>query len=388
MKRGLGDGIKKYVSSSRFILTAILLIAAFLSGWGISYYATPYTPPQAKMAFFEPEQKEATRAIVRAEVVSYSEVKILDGTHSGQIVQLNNKSQLKAHPGDTILMSQDKEDFNRYSTFAAWRFPGLVMLGLILVTAVVLVGGLRGFMSLGGLLFSVAVIGVYVIPMILSGADAFITCITAAYIIAFVSLFVAHGFTFRTFVSVVSVFIVLSFVALLSILGAQIGQLTGVYDETSSILAANNLGIDMYGVLLGGIVIATLGILDDVVTTQVASVDEIQKANAKLGVQQLFKRGYSIGNEHIAALINTLALAYIGVSLPIVLSIASSLDAFNSPYLILNMEYIAQEIVRTLISSLGLVVAVPISTVIAAFMIHNKRKIIGIIKRTNNGGIS
>jgi uncharacterized membrane protein len=388
MNQRLIGAIKKCVSSSRFILTALLIVGAFVTGWVVNYCATPYAPPQANTAFFDSEEKDDTHAIVRAEVVAESQVKILDGNHLGRIVQLNDHDRLGAQRGDVVLLSQDNEDFTRYSSFEAWRFPGLIALALLLVVIVTIVGGLRGFMSLGGLLFSVATIGLYVIPVILSGGDAFATCISAAYIIALVSLFVAHGFTFRTFVSIACIFIVLGVVVLLSVFGANIGQLTGIYDETSSILAANKIGIDMYGVMLGGIVIATLGILDDVVTTQVASVDEIKKANAKLGVRELFKRGYSVGNEHIAALINTLALAYIGVSLPIVLSIASSLDAFNSPYLILNMEYIAQEVVRTIISSLGLVIAVPVSTAIAATLIHNKHKIVGIIGKTNNGGIS
>lgn len=382
MKQKLSSEIKRYSNSRRFILTAVLIIIAFAVGWFVSSYTTPYQPPKNDTAFFDSNSETNDHAIIRAKVISSSEVTLLDGDRAGQNIEVDS-TRLNVQKSDTVLLSQDGQDVSRYASFEVWRFPGLVILALILVVAVTIVSGMRGFMSLGGLVFSIAVIGVYVIPMILNGADAFLVCISAAYIIAFVSLFIAHGLTFRTLVSVMSVFVVLGVVVLLSVIGVQIGQLTGIYDETSSILAANKFGIDMYGVLLGSIIIATLGILDDVVTTQVAAVDEIKKANSTLGMKELFVRGYSVGNEHIAALINTLALAYIGVSLPTVLSIAGSLDVFHSPYLILNMEYIAQEIVRTLVSSLGLVLAVPVSTAMAALLIHNKPRIVAIIRRTN-----
>ncbi|RYZ90965.1 MAG: YibE/F family protein, partial [Moraxellaceae bacterium] len=117
-----------------------------------------------------------------------------------------------------------------------------------------------------------------------------------------------------------------------------------------------------------GMIIATLGVLDDIVTAQVAVVDQLRKANAKLGINELYTRASAVGGEHIAALINTLALAYVGISLPIVLSIVD-LQSSNNLLVLFNSEFIAQELTRTIVSSLGLILAVPISTLFAAILL-------------------
>src|SRR5690606_30788086 len=140
--------------------------------------------------------------------------------------------------------------------------------------------------------------------------------------------------------------------------------------------------IDVRGLLIGGIIIATLGVLDDVVTTQTATIDELHKANPRLSFWQLVQRGYAVGTEHVIALVNTLALAYVGVSLPMVLSITLSSQS-QSLLSILNSEFIAQEIVRTLVSSIALVLAVPLSTVVAAVCIARPSRLFAILAVVN-----
>jgi predicted multitransmembrane protein len=292
---------------------------------------------------------------------------IMDGPQQGQIqsLQLRETMTQQAMPGRVVLVWQKADGTLNHSISEYWRLPGLILLVLILLVCVYMVSGGYGLMSLAGLLFSVCVVALYVVPSILHGANALLVCAGAAFVIGSVSVFIAHGYRKRAVVSVAAVLTVLVVVLMLTWIGDYLGVLTGIYDETSGFLAYGQRQLDLHGVLLGGIVIATLGLLDDVITTQVAAVDELKRANQQLGMQQLFKRAQSVGREHIAALINTLALAYIGVSLPTVLALSSY--SHVSVLELLNSEFMAQEVVRTIIASIALVLAVPISTAIAAW---------------------
>ena len=168
----------------------------------------------------------------------------------------------------------------------------------------------------------------------------------------------------------------------LALLSGWLAALSGIYDETSSLLnMAGRSNLDMYGILLGGIIIASLGVLDDVVTTQVAAVDELRQAKPHASWRELFGRGMSVGREHLSALINTLALAYVGIAMPTILVLSQQITTHSQLLVTLNYEYIAVEIIRTVISSLGIILAIPLSTALAVVLIGKKQQIIGILKR-------
>lgn len=334
-------------------------------------------PPQPEVSqtstFWQPNSQQKTAYQVRARIMQLeanrqqATVIIMDGPQQGQIqsLQLRETMMQQAMPGRVVLVWQKADGTLNHSISEYWRLPGLILLVLILLVCVYMVSGGYGLMSLAGLLFSVCVVALYVVPSILHGANALLVCAGAAFVIGSVSVFIAHGYRKRAVVSVAAVLTVLVVVLVLTWIGDYLGVLTGIYDETSGFLAYGQRQLDLHGVLLGGIVIATLGLLDDVITTQVAAVDELKRANQQLGMRQLFRRAQSVGREHIAALINTLALAYIGVSLPTVLALSSY--SHVSVLELLNSEFMAQEVVRTIIASIALVLAVPISTAIAAW---------------------
>ena len=331
-------------------------------------------PPQPEVSqtstFWQPNSQQKTAYQVRARIMQLeanrqqATVIIMDGPQQGQI-QLRETMTQQAMPGRVVLVWQKADGTLNHSISEYWRLPGLILLVLILLVCVYMVSGGYGLMSLAGLLFSVCVVALYVVPSILHGANALLVCAGAAFVIGSVSVFIAHGYRKRAVISVAAVLTVLAVVLVLTWIGDYLGVLTGIYDETSGFLAYGQRQLDLHGVLLGGIVIATLGLLDDVITTQVAAVDELKRANQQLGMRQLFRRAQSVGREHIAALINTLALAYIGVSLPTVLALSSY--SHVSVLELLNSEFMAQEVVRTIIASIALVLAVPISTAIAAW---------------------
>lgn len=346
---------------------------------------TPYRPELSRKLDFYVAQKNTQntlRAVVESTDGTVATVRLKDGVRAGNTVQLK-VAKLQPRVGDQILVSSSGDGVTILSQYISsrWRLPGVLALIALFIVIVFAVSGKRGMSSLAGLFISVGVIAFWLIPTILQGANAFFACIVAAFVIAALSITVAHGWQWRSVVSLFSIFIILLLTIGLAILGGYLGSLTGVYDDTSSLLQASNSLIDMRGVLVGGIVIATLGVLDDVITTQTATVDELHKARPKLSTKELIRRGYSVGVEHVIAVVNTLALAYVGASLPIVLSIIYHLESYQSPLLAINSEIIAQEVVRTIVSSIALIIAIPVSTVIAALLIRHKQRLFAIMKR-------
>ncbi len=147
-------------------------------------------------------------------------------------------------------------------------------------------------------------------------------------------------------------------------------HLFGMGSEESLFILGDLPGISLKGLLLGGIMLGLLGVLDDITTAQSAVVDELKQANQSLSFSELYRRGLSVGREHIASLINTLFLAYAGASLPLFLLF--SLNQGQELWMIFNNEMIAEEIVRTLVGSTGLILAVPITTALAAYVFQKR----------------
>lgn len=353
--------------------------------YGASAFITPYRPELGrKLEFYIVQKKRSNtlRATIEDIEGDSATIRLRDGLRAGETISLK-LGRSKPTIGDQVLVSSSGDGVVILSQYisALWRLPGVLALIVLFIVIVFAVSGKRGMSSLAGLFISIGIIAFWLIPTILQGANAFFACIMAAFVIAALSITVAHGWQWRSIVSLFSIFIILLLTIGLAILGGYLGSLTGVYDDTSSLLQASNSLIDMRGVLIGGIVIATLGVLDDVITTQTAAIDELHKARPKLSTKELVRRGYSVGIEHVIAVVNTLALAYIGASLPIVLSIVYHLESYQSPLLAINSEIIAQEVVRTIVSSIALIVAIPVSTVIAALLIRHKQCLFAIMKR-------
>lgn len=369
---------------SLFTKQRIWIIAGLFAVVGfiviIAVTASPFRQPSSGIFSEQSVQPEYVRATVLSIDTEASTVKYIDGPRAGMVERVSipafSNQTHREQPGDTVVVTDGQRSNSIYDK---WRLPQLLLLIAAFVIAIVVIGRKKGVMGSVGLGISIGIIGLYVVPRILDGASSFWTIVGAAYAIAVVSLYVAHGFHRRTTIALVATLLVLSIVVGLAVFSGWFVGLTGRYDETTALLAISSQNIDMRGVLVGGMIIATLGVLDDIVTAQVAVVDQLRKANPRLGVRELYKRGSAVGGEHIAALINTLALAYVGVSLPIILSIVGSQYNYSIPILF-NGEFIAQEVTRTIVSSLGLLVAVPISTLLAAVALCHWRQITDILK--------
>jgi uncharacterized membrane protein len=286
---------------------------------------------------------------------------------------LDNRNDMTLHPGEQVVVERlvRYDGSVRYMLRERYRLPALLWLFVGFLLLSVVFGGIRGVTSVFGLVASVAILGLYVVPAIAKGSDPLVTSIVGSYCIAVTSMYLAHGLNKRTTVALLSTCITLALAALAAFAATQFARLFGMGTEESMYLQTGSFGaVHLQGLLIGGFIIGTLGVLDDVTTAQTAAVDEISKANPSLGFAALQKAGMSVGKEHIASLINTLALAYVGASLPLFLLFREN-DTLPS-WIVLNSEFIAEEVVRTLVGSTALLLAVPISTFFAAYFLRNR----------------
>ncbi len=311
-------------------------------------------------------------------------VQILSGPDKGSTTTVTDQSvssstannYLKLSPGEKVLLAKDTLSGyagEPYYITDRYRLPALFFAILIFVIVAIIFGRIRGFTSLIGLAVSAGVLIGFVVPQILAGRDPLTICLIGAGAIALASLYLAHGFNKRTTVALCGTLITLTLSALLAILFVSMAKLIGLATDQSFYLElGTNISLNLRSLLLGGIIIGALGVLDDVTIGQSATVYELKDANPNFGIAELYLRAMSIGREHIASLINTLFLAYAGVSLPAILYLVAFQNGVPL-WFALNGEPIAEEIVRTMVGSIGIILAVPITTILAAWIFGKKK---------------
>lgn len=241
----------------------------------------------------------------------------------------------------------------------------LVWLTLVFAAVVIALGRWRGLSALAAMAITVVVLVGFVAPSVLDGNDPVWVAVVAGSAIAFVSLYLTHGFNPTTTVALAGTLASLLLTLVISALFFDLAGFSGLATEeglTLPLLADVNLS----SLLLAGAVIGALGALDDVTVTQVATVAELHHRNDRLTVAELITSGIRVGREHIASTVNTLLLAYAGASMPLLLVFAASDQPLG---VVANSEVVAVEIVRTLCGSIGLVAAVPVTTVLAALLV-------------------
>jgi uncharacterized membrane protein len=243
------------------------------------------------------------------------------------------------------------------------RGTPMLLLLILFVAAIVVLGRWRGVGALAGLAMSLVVIVVFALPALLDGSNSVAVALVAAGAIAFVALFLAHGPGLATTVALLSTFASLALTGILAWIFLTASKFTGFGDESVGFLDALGTQVDPRGLLLAGVVIGSLGVLDDVTVTQVSAVWELKRATPDAGFGELYGRALRIGRDHISSTVNTLFLAYAGASLPLLLLFSEAEQGLASTA---TREVVAVEVVRALVGSIGLVASVPISTALAA----------------------
>ncbi len=306
------------------------------------------------------------------------QIEVLSGEKAGEQIEIIHGADFtlqdhqRVHAGDVVVLATIDQAGEQITFIVGpYRVPALGWIALFFVVLVWFLGRRNGIASVIGLALTVFVLLKMVIPWMIGGMSPLTAILLGGGIISIVSLYIAHGINTRTSVALSGTLITLGLSIVFAWVFVITSHLFGFGSEEILFLQSDLPGgFDFRGLLLGGIILGTLGVLDDITTGQSAAVDEIHKANPRLGVVELYKRGLSVGREHIASLVNTLFLAYAGVSFPILMLF--SLNEFQPWWVIISNETIAEEIVRTLVGSTALVLAVPITTLIAAVVFGGK----------------
>jgi uncharacterized membrane protein len=268
--------------------------------------------------------------------------------------------------GDKIVLGRVTTDgATTYYISDYQRKSALGWLGAAFALLVVLIGRWRGIGALIGLVFTWAVVTKFLLPSLLEGNSPVYLAITASALIVFVVLYVAHGFNARTTTALIGTLFGLVLTAVLASFAVSFANITGFASEDVTSLQ-NYVGqIDVHGLLLAGIVIGALGVLNDVTITQTSAVWEVRDANPTLSRYALYKSGMRVGRDHLASTVYTLILAYVGAALPLLVLFAG----FNREWSeVVGTDLVGEEIVRTIAGSIGLMLAVPITTALAAFV--------------------
>lgn len=244
------------------------------------------------------------------------------------------------------------------------RGPMLVLAGLFALVVLVFARW-RGALSLAGLAIALALVLLFVVPAILDGKSPLLVAVVGALAVALTTIPLAHGWGPKSVAAVLGSAASLILTALLAVLFTDLTHLTGLSSEEAIFLQLGNADVSLQGLLVAGMVIGALGVLDDVTISQASTVLALRRANPALRFRRLFGLALEVGRDHVSATVNTLVLAYAGAALPILL-LFSAADIGVSEAT--NLEVVAIEIVATLVGSIGLIAAVPVTTGLAALL--------------------
>lgn len=362
------EGLRK---NARALAGGLLLLLA------ISFLLPDLTPPptqpppvellRGRIMEFLPEGGDATAPDVR--------ILVLDGAKKGQTIDgyLQGPSGQQELPryqiGDEVVVNASLEPDSTFISVAdLYRIPALALLLGLFAVAVTVVGGWRGVRSLIALALTLAVIVKIVVPLILAGYQPAGVAIIAATGVTIVTFLLTEGARPQTLAAAVGTFVSLALVGVLAVVFDELARFTTLRgSEDALYLQAVGLpNIDIAGLLLAAIIFGALGILDDVTVTQAATVTELHEADPSLSRVRLARRAMNVGRSHIAATVNTLVLAYVGASLPLIVLFAAGRQ---DPLLTASSEIVAVEVVRAIVGSIGIVAAVPLTTAVAVALV-------------------
>ena len=332
-----------------------------------SYFPPGTTYPEGRVASVQPYDcgGDTGQPATCAHVV----VEILDGQGAGQFQQVDLSADVYAAgvaEGNVLVLTRDggAQGGATYQFFDYARGTPIVVLAVAFAVVVGLVARLRGLASLLGLGFAFFVLLQFVLPGLLTDESPTLVSLVGAAAIMFVVLYLAHGFSARTTTALVGTLFGLALVAVLGAVAVEAARLTGLTSEETVQLQTFDPTLNFSGLVLAGIVVAGLGVLNDVTITQASAVWQLNEVDPSLGWRQLFRRGMAVGRDHIASTVYTIVFAYAGAALPLLLLF----ELYHQPmWTILTSSAVAEEVIRTAVGAIALVLAVPVTTAIGAF---------------------
>ncbi|MBN1259214.1 MAG: YibE/F family protein [Anaerolineae bacterium] len=373
-------------TTMRYLLegAAALLLVSLIATMGALHFTRPplsYTQSASSLertveARIVTVRKETLSAGADGDVIGMQslEIEILSpGDLEGRHVEVeHNRAGAAARDvtfkeGQRILVmvNQRPDGQLHFAVADRVRWWALAALTGIFSLVTILTGRWQGVRALSGLLLSIFIIGGFILPQILADREPLLVALIGVATVMAFSLYLIQGWEPVTHIALLGLLTSLGITAIMAMLWTYVAHLTGFGSEETLYLQATGVTLNMHGVLLAGMIIGAAGVIDDVVLAQAITVFELARANQTLPPRELFLRGMKIGNAHLASMINTLVFAYASAALPLLILFFLYPEPW---YLTLNRELIAEEIVRTVVGSLGLMLAVPLTTLIAAWV--------------------
>ncbi|HYO37555.1 MAG TPA: YibE/F family protein [Geodermatophilus sp.] len=296
-------------------------------------------------------------------------VEVLEGPGAGDFQQVDLQADVVANgvaQGDTVVLTRDPgaEGGPSYQFYDFARSTPMLVLAAAFALVTAAVARLRGLAALVGLAFAFFVLIRFVLPGILAGSSPTAVSLVGSAAIMFVVLYLAHGFSARTTTALVGTLSGLALVTVLGAVSVAVARLTGLTSEETTQLATFDPTLDFSGLVIAGVVVAGLGVLNDVTITQASTIWQLHEVDPAMGWRELYRRGMTVGRDHIASTVYTIVFAYAGAALPLLLLF----DLYSQPAgTIVTSSAMAEEVIRTLVGSIALVLAVPVTTAAGAF---------------------
>jgi len=358
-----------------FFLVAIIAIA------GISFFI-----PKHVSADLDDLNRPPENEFFKAEVIEIWDieddifepfqrikVKALEGQHSGEELEVIQES-IKGYrtikhisAGETVIVYKDILNEPEFTIESKYRLPQILWLTLFFFVLTVFFTGKKGVRALLGLVLNILIMIYFVVPQIAHGSNPILISIVASLAMLIISMYLSHGIHRRSTIAFLSSLLAIVGAGIFGWLSIWFTKLSGVGTESGFYLQFGNLSeINLQGLLLGGIIISTIGLIDDVSIVQASTVEELHKANKKLSKKELYARGLVVGKEHIISMVNTLFIVYAGAALPLFLFFNFSEFTGIPLWVYINGQAINEEIVRSLVGSAILICTVPLTTLFAA----------------------
>lgn len=363
----------------RVVFSVFLVgMSLFLLFLGKSYaQETSFTPDEKPSYFTGRVETILEEHLVDPEKKLYTQKAEVKRDDTGELVTVEigsefqplNETQL-LEVGRKVVLSEQQITPEETSIVLSdtYRLSTIAWLAILFAIVVVIVGKMQGLGSLIGMAVSMLILIKFIVPQILGGADPIVTSLIGSLAIGSLTLYIAHGFHMKSHIALISMLVTLAVVAGLAYTSVMAAQLVGLGSEEAYFLQFGNTNtINLQGLLLGGIILGALGVLDDITVSQVSVVFQLRAAKKEIDVRELYFRGLAVGRDHVASLVNTLVLVYAGANFPLFLLFM--LNDQVPQWVILNSEAIVEEVIRTLSGSIGLVLAVPLTTILAAVVV-------------------
>ncbi|MGY1849501.1 MULTISPECIES: YibE/F family protein [unclassified Blastococcus] len=296
-------------------------------------------------------------------------VEVLEGEGAGNFERVDMPPEVVAagvSEGETLVLTRDA-GAEGGPTYAFWdyeRSTPIIVLAVAFALVVGLVARLRGLASLVGLAFAFFVLLQFVLPGLLSEDSPTLVSLVGSAAIMFVVLYLAHGFSARTTTALVGTLFGLTLVAVMGSLAVSAARLTGLTNDETFTLQRYDPTLSFSGLVLAGIVVAGLGVLNDVTITQASAIWQLHEVSPEMTWRELYARGMAVGRDHIASTVYTIVFAYAGAALPLLLLF----EIYATPvWTLITSAALAEEVIRTLVGAIALVLAVPVTTAAGAF---------------------